>query len=208
MTETVAAPATRDAILDAVDDLLARYGYRKMTMEDVASEAGIGKGTIYLHFPSKEDLVLSHVDRIVERVAARMREVASSGLAPAERVRRMLSERVMVRFDAVQNYRESLSELLAAIRPALLARRRRHMALEAEALAAALGEPEFAATDPRDLAETMLVATNALLPFGLSTKELGARAAVARRVEAIAALLVEGALRTRSTAQGAGGRKR
>src|SRR5512136_504103 len=114
MREIAKREDIRDLILDAVDVLLARYGYRKMTMEDVAAEAGIGKGTIYLHFPSKEELVLSHVDRIVERVAARMREVASSGLTPAERVRRMLSERVMVRFDAVQGYRESLSELLAA----------------------------------------------------------------------------------------------
>jgi AcrR family transcriptional regulator len=207
MAEAATLPATRDAILDAVDVLLARFGYRKMTMEDVASEAGIGKGTIYLHFPSKEELVLSHVDRIVERVAARMREVSSSGLAPAERVRRMLSERVMVRFDAVQGYRESLSELLASIRPALLARRRRHMALEAGALAAVLGELGLGSAEPRDMAETMLVATNALLPFGLSTKELGARTAVKRRVEAIAALLVEGARRTRTTGPGAGGRK-
>jgi AcrR family transcriptional regulator len=208
MPQAAAASDTRHAILDAVDVLLARYGYRKMTMEDVASEAGIGKGTIYLHFPSKEELVLSHVDRIVGRVAARMREVASSRMAPAERVRRMLSERVLVRFDAVQGYRESLSELLAAIRPALLARRRRHMAVEAEALTAVLGELGLGAGDSREMAETMLVATNALLPFGLSTKELGARAVVKRRVEAIAALLVEGAWKTLSTGRGPDGRKK
>ena len=40
-------------ILDAVDVLLARYGYRKMTMDDVARQVGIGKGTIYLHFLGK-----------------------------------------------------------------------------------------------------------------------------------------------------------
>jgi AcrR family transcriptional regulator len=193
--ETAAAPATRDAILDAVDVLLARYGYRKMTMEDVAAEAGIGKGTIYLHFPSKEELVLSHVDRIVERVVARMGEIRSAGLPAGETVRRMLRERVMGRFEAVQHYRESLSELLAAVRPALLARRKRHMTREAEVLAGVLAAPEFGGRDAADLAETMLAATNALLPFGLSAKELGAPASVERRVDAIAALLVDGALR-------------
>ena len=201
MPGTTAPPATRDAILDAVDVLLARYGYRKMTVEDVASEAGIGKGTIYLHFPGKEELVLSHVDRIVERVVARMGEIRSSGLPAGEAVRRMLRERVMVRFDAVQHYRESLSELLAAVRPALLARRKRHLAREAEVLAEALAAPDFGGGGAFDLAETMLAATNALLPFGLSAKELGSRAAVAQRVEAIAALLVDGATR-------AGGRDR
>ena len=39
----------------------------------------------------------------------------------------------------------------------------------------------------------MLVATNALLPFSLSAKELGARAEIERSVERIAALLVKGA---------------
>ena len=71
------APKTgvKDAILDATDRLLARYGYRKMTVEDIASEAGIGKGTIYLHFSSKEEVVLSHVDRIVDRLKERLREI-------------------------------------------------------------------------------------------------------------------------------------
>ena len=34
-------------------------------MDDLAREVGIGKGTIYLHFRSKEELALSHIDRIV-----------------------------------------------------------------------------------------------------------------------------------------------
>ena len=33
-----------DLILDAADRLLARYGYRKMTMDDLAREVGIGQG--------------------------------------------------------------------------------------------------------------------------------------------------------------------
>jgi len=53
MRTTLAPADVRDAILDAAERLLARYGYRKMTMDDLASEAGIGKGTTYLHFPSK-----------------------------------------------------------------------------------------------------------------------------------------------------------
>ena len=48
-----------DLILDAADRLLARYGYRKMTIDDVAKEVGIGKGTIYLHFKSKEEIALA-----------------------------------------------------------------------------------------------------------------------------------------------------
>jgi Bacterial regulatory proteins, tetR family len=56
----------QDLILDGVDVLLSRYGYRKMTMDHLARQVGIGKGTIYLHFPSKEEVTLSHINRIVE----------------------------------------------------------------------------------------------------------------------------------------------
>ena len=191
--EAVATRDTREAILDAVDVLLARYGYRKMTIDDVAAEAGVGKGTIYLYFESKEELVLSHVDRIVDRVVARMGEVAASRAAWPEQARRMLRERVLMRFDLVQHYRESLSELLAAIRPALLARRKRHFAREAEVLSRALANGGFREEEAAETAEAMLVATNALLPFSLSARELGARAEIERSVERIAALLVKGA---------------
>jgi AcrR family transcriptional regulator len=65
------AIATRDevrnTILDATDRLLARHGYRGMTMEELAREAGVGKGTLYLHFSSKEDVALSSIDRRIAR---------------------------------------------------------------------------------------------------------------------------------------------
>ena len=61
-------------------------GYRKMTMEDVAKEAGIGKRTIYVHFPSKEEVALASIDRVVDRLTSRLRgwpKVAARGPAAA-----------------------------------------------------------------------------------------------------------------------------
>src|SRR5436190_14273277 len=45
-----------ERILDAATTLLVRWGYRKTTIDDVAHEAGVGKGTIYLHWKDKNDL--------------------------------------------------------------------------------------------------------------------------------------------------------
>jgi AcrR family transcriptional regulator len=45
-----------DRILDAAAELLLRHGYRKVTIEDIARQAGIGKGTVYLHWRTKEVL--------------------------------------------------------------------------------------------------------------------------------------------------------
>jgi AcrR family transcriptional regulator len=43
-------------IMDVTADLILRWGYQKVTIEDVARRAGIGKGTIYLHWRSREAL--------------------------------------------------------------------------------------------------------------------------------------------------------
>src|SRR5215467_11996204 len=45
-----------ERILDAATILLVRWGYRKTTVDDVAREAGVGKGTIYLYWRDKNEL--------------------------------------------------------------------------------------------------------------------------------------------------------
>jgi len=185
-----------DLILDAADRLLARYGYKKMTMDDVAKEVGIGKGTIYLHFKSKEEIALARVDRIVDRLNERLRGIAHSNGSAVARLRRMLLERVLFRFDSVQHYTESLSDVLAAIRPALLVRHNRHFDEEERVFAALLKEGksdgEFVFKDTRGTARALLVATNALLPYSLSTRELGKRKDVEAQAAHIAELLIKG----------------
>ncbi|SCL49278.1 transcriptional regulator, TetR family [Micromonospora citrea] len=45
-----------DRILDAARDLLLRWGYRRVTIDEIARHAGVGKGTVYLHWRSREQL--------------------------------------------------------------------------------------------------------------------------------------------------------
>jgi AcrR family transcriptional regulator len=47
-----------DRILDAAQGLVLRYGYRKTTIDDIARQAGVAKGTIYLHWKTREDLFM------------------------------------------------------------------------------------------------------------------------------------------------------
>ncbi|MDT7808705.1 MAG: hypothetical protein QOJ70_2518 [Acidobacteriota bacterium] len=211
MRATAAREDIRDLILDATDRLLARYGYRKMTMDDLAQEVGIGKGTIYLHFPSKEEVVLSHVDRIVERLKGELLEIARGVGTPAARLRRMLVMRVMFRFDSVQHYTESLSDLLAALRPGLLARRQRHFEEESEVLARVLRdgrrEGVFGFRDGAAAARTLLTATNALLPYSLSARELGGRDDLEVEATRVVDMLLTGLLARADTAAKPEGRK-
>src|SRR5262245_31908791 len=156
----------RDVILDAAERLLGRFGYRKTTMDDLAAEADIGKGTTYLHFPSKEAVFLATVDRIVARLHDRLRAIAHGDLAAAARLRAMLRERVLFRFDSVQAYAQSLDELLGAFRSSFLERRARHFRDEADIFAAVLNDGrrrgELAFKSAEKTARAMLLATNSL----------------------------------------------
>lgn len=186
----------RDLILDAADRLLSRYGYHKMTMDDLAREVGVAKGTIYLHFAGKEEVTLSVVDRIVERVRRELEVISRSNRPPAARLRQMLIARVIVRFDSVRHYTKNLGDLLAALRPALLARRARHFEEEARLFAGVLREGQragvFVRRDASATAHALVLATNSLLPFNLSTRELGEREDVEKQAARIADLLIGG----------------
>ena len=196
MRSTLAPADVRDAILDAVERLLARYRYQKMTMDDLAHEAGIGKGTTYLHFPSKQEVVLCSIDRIVDRLLGRLREIAQSDDVPDLKVRKMLVLRVLFRFDSVKGYSQGLDDVLRALRPAYLARRQRYFASEAaifsDVLSAGQEAGAFALEDALGTAHTLLLATNSLLPYSLSPRELGKRRAVEERALRLADLLLDG----------------
>ena len=50
-------------ILDALAALITRWGYGKTTVDDVAREAGVAKGTVYLHWPTKEAMLQALIER-------------------------------------------------------------------------------------------------------------------------------------------------
>jgi AcrR family transcriptional regulator len=198
MRKIASRPDVRDLILDAVDTLLARYGYGKMTMSDVAGQVGIGKGTIYLHFRSKEELVLAHIDRIADAVIGKLREQTASTEPVERRLRRMLVLRVLVRFDGVAHYTQSLGDLLAAVRAPLLVRRQSHFEKEAAVFEELLREGARTGAldcpDPRGTSFVLIHSTNSLLPFNLSVGELGRRDELEDQAGRIADLMIKGLL--------------
>jgi len=61
--------AEREAlILDEAERLLSEHGYHDLLMEQLAETVGIAKGTIYLHFPRKEDLAATIIERGLDRL--------------------------------------------------------------------------------------------------------------------------------------------
>lgn len=81
--------ARENAILDATNRLLSLKGYELMSMDDIAAEVGIAKGSLYKHFASKESLAAAVMLRLLRRTRETL-DAQPLELAPIERLRGLL----------------------------------------------------------------------------------------------------------------------
>lgn len=70
-----ARAARREEILAAARAVFARQGFRGTTIADIAEEAGIALGTIYLYFPSKDDVFAALNEEFNQLIATSLTEV-------------------------------------------------------------------------------------------------------------------------------------
>lgn len=78
--------AREDAIIAAVNRLLAEKGFDAMTVDEVAAQVGIAKASLYKHFPSKEDLASAAMVRVMRRAQAFLAQLPQS-LPPLDKLR-------------------------------------------------------------------------------------------------------------------------
>lgn len=86
--------ARRKQILCSAEELLQHYGYAKTTVADIARRAGVGVGSVYLEFSSKDDIVAALAQHRHGSVLEAMRQVAAGSGTYADRLVTMLDERV------------------------------------------------------------------------------------------------------------------
>lgn len=56
------ASSSREKLLDTAADLFFRAGFRAVGVDTIVAESGIGKMTLYRHFPSKDDLITAYLE--------------------------------------------------------------------------------------------------------------------------------------------------
>jgi AcrR family transcriptional regulator len=76
----------QDEILEAAAELFAQHGYPEATTEMLADKLAVGKGTIYRYFPTKRDLFLAAVDRMMHRLLDTIEEATAPIKDPLERI--------------------------------------------------------------------------------------------------------------------------
>ena len=79
----------REAILRAAITVFAHNGYFNSKVADIAREAGVADGTVYLYFKSKEDILHSIFDRSVDEAIAEAKKIVETITDPKEKLRQI-----------------------------------------------------------------------------------------------------------------------
>jgi AcrR family transcriptional regulator len=83
--EVVAAFRTRE-ILAAAREVMERQGVETATMDEIAQAAGVAKGTLYLYFVSKEDLIHALMSQVGENMRRDLTAIVDTPLSPVEKL--------------------------------------------------------------------------------------------------------------------------
>lgn len=149
----------RAHILDAAARLVARHGPSRTTVADIAREAKVGVGTVYLEFCSKEAIVEALSGDLHRRVLEAMRGAAEGRGPFSERLCALFEARVDAYLEAARGG-ASATELMRCTTPGVKACHAAFMAEQRELVAALLDDAssshEFEVLRPREAAGALL----------------------------------------------------
>jgi AcrR family transcriptional regulator len=188
--------ARRDQILQAADRLLRHYGPQKTTVADVAREAGIGVGSVYLEFSSKEAIVEELSRARYRTVLDAMRSAASaSGKSYRERLTGALDARLAAYFaqaDGGAHACDLFHCSSAAVKSAAERFREDERNLIATVLREGTEAGELEVADPDNAARALLRAYATFTPPWIFMSE---REEVQRLLAGVHALVLHGVVR-------------
>lgn len=76
----------RTEILDAATAVFSKHGFAAADVQEIADQTGVGKGTVYRYFPSKEGLFLAAVDHGMRNLKTAVDAAAATAEQPLERI--------------------------------------------------------------------------------------------------------------------------
>jgi len=80
----------KSQIINAAEGGFTKKGFDEARMDDIAEETGLSKGTLYLYFKSKDDLIIAILDRIFQREFRAFDEMDFSKMSSTEIVNRFV----------------------------------------------------------------------------------------------------------------------
>jgi len=83
----------RQRILEAARKRFRHYGVKKTTMQEIARDAGLAVGTLYLYFKDKDDLLVACTDEYVSRHRRQAEAILACDASAADKLRRYVLDR-------------------------------------------------------------------------------------------------------------------
>jgi len=89
-------PGKRAEILNAASDVFARKAFHEVRTDEIAAEAGVGKGTLYRYFPTKEDLFYATLVAGFDEMDVVLEDLRERGGDPAEALSGVAREAIRI----------------------------------------------------------------------------------------------------------------
>ena len=159
--------ARRRQILAAAERLFAHYGVQKTTIADVARESGVGVGTVYLEFSSKDALITQVASARHLQILADLERASASEQGSEARLRAMLRARTQA-FLRMADPGMHATDMVHCGCPAVEGAFQRYQVRERALLMRVVSEGmeagELAPGDPEQLTQALLTAFRAFTP--------------------------------------------
>jgi len=158
----------RERILEAAEKRLWYFGIKKTTIDEIATDAAVGKGTVYLYFSSKEEIAIAIMGKYKAATVERQAAIAADmELSALEKLRQMLKLPIMNAHRTCEEHPQAL-EVVVAVKPHLAERLQPHLCREIELIADVLAsgsqKGNFEIQDPVAAATTLKMMTLGFLP--------------------------------------------
>jgi AcrR family transcriptional regulator len=157
-------------------------------MEDIARQAEVSVGTIYLYYRSKEDLYVSLVFESMQRMSEAIEKIMASGLRPDRQLKRVWD----YFYDYHARYPQSYRVLVFLQQPGLISgiapktlqeinvRAARNFSLVSHIVAAAIDKGIYRAHEPREMVDLLWALFLGLVHLSETRKNLGVRISTLR----------------------------
>lgn len=108
------AQANRQAVIDSAIDILTRN--EDASMQEIADHSGVGRTTVYRHFPSRENLLETLMGEVMTRSTAEIEKITATGMDPASTMRAVARRNVElgVRFRFLYDHQEVTKPVIQA----------------------------------------------------------------------------------------------
>ncbi|MBP3420117.1 MAG: TetR/AcrR family transcriptional regulator [Marinifilaceae bacterium] len=97
--ETNKTIRTRNKIIEVARELFATSNFYKTTMDAIAKSASMSRRTLYMHFKSKEDILMYVVEDEAQRIIKKLQSIGNSTMSPDRKLRL----HILTRFNAIDS---------------------------------------------------------------------------------------------------------